>query len=236
VPSNYPAIGKRPIEQIKRSEIVVLLDDIESENGPHMAQAVLAFLSKLFNWYANRHDDFLPPIRRGMARTKQKEFSRDRILSDDELRAVWRAAEAFSGPYGHMVRFLLLTATRRGEATGMARSEIHGGDWIIPAARMKAKIEHVVPLSPAAKAVLDGIPVIGAHFVITLDDRRPITNLHDYKIALDEASGVTSWRLHDLRRSARSLMSRAGIDPDTAERCLAHTIGGIRGVYDRCLP
>jgi integrase len=113
------------------------------------------------------------PIRRGMARTKQKESARNRILSDDELRAVWRAAEVFSGPYGHLVRFLLLMATRRSEATKMVRGELVGDDWIIPAARMKAKVEHVVPVSPAAKAILDGIPVIGARFVFTLDGRRP---------------------------------------------------------------
>jgi integrase len=120
------------------------------DNGPHMAQAVLAFLSKLFNWYASRHDNFMPPIRRGMARTKQKESARNGILSDDELRAVWRAAEVSSGPYDHPVRFLLLTATRRSEATKMVRGELVGNDWIIPAARMEAKVEHVVPVSPGS--------------------------------------------------------------------------------------
>jgi integrase len=228
----FPALGNRPVEQIKRGDIVRLLDDIEEGSGPHMAQAVLAFLSKLFNWYASRDDDFVPPIRRGMGRINQKESARDRTLNDDELRAVWEAAEATPGPYGPLVRFILLTATRCSEATAMVREELSGTDWIIPAARMKAKLEHVVPLSEAAKAIINEMPVIG-QAVFTLNGRRPITNLHDYKAALDAASGVTNWRLHDLRRTARSLMSRAGIDADIAETCLAHTIGGIRGGYDR---
>jgi hypothetical protein len=96
----FPPMGSRQIDTIKRSEIVRLRDGIAKENGPHQAQAVLALLSKLFNWPAGRDDGFVPPIRRGMARTKPKESARDRILSDDALRAVWQAAEAFQGPYG----------------------------------------------------------------------------------------------------------------------------------------
>jgi integrase len=227
----YPKFGKRAIDSIKRSEIVRLLDDIETECGPHQAQAVLTFLSSLFNWHATRDDEFLPPLRRGMSRTKLREYARDRTLSDDELRAVWRAAEVFPGVYGNLVRFLLLTATRRGEAARMTCQELAVNDWIIPAERMKARQEHVIPLSRAARAALK-MPNLGDH-MFSLDGRRPNNNFAVYKAKLDKASGVIGWRLHDLRRTARSLMSRAGIAPDIAERCLAHTIGGVRGTYDR---
>jgi integrase len=227
----YPVLGDRQITDIKRSEIVRLLDDVEDQNGPHMAQKVLGHLSRIFNWYAGRSDDFRSPIVR-MARTKMQEGARDRILSDDELRAVWRAAEAFPAPYAPLVRFLLLTATRRSEAARMAWGELSGGDWIIPALRMKGGREHVVPLSGAARAILDGLPKIGVH-PFTASGRKPTRNFAKYKIAFDAACGVADWRLHDLRRTARSLMSRAGVAPDIAERCLAHVIGGVRGVYDR---
>ena len=130
------------------------------------------------------------------------------------------------------MRFLPLTATRRSEAAEMTRGELAGGDWIIPAARMKAKLEHVVPLSPAARAIIDSMPNLGK-FVFTHGGHKPFTGFHIHKPHLDRLSGINGWRLHDLRRSARSLMSRAGVDSDIAERCLAHTIGGIRGVYDR---
>jgi integrase len=223
----YPALGARQIDTIKRSEIVLLLDRIEAESGPHMAQKVLSILSKLFNWHASRDDDFMSPIVRGMARTQLKDYARDRTLSDDELRAVWRAAEAFPQPFGHFVRFLLLTATRRGEAARMTRDELAGGDWIISAARMKANEEHVIPLSKAAAAILAQMPLLGP-YVFTLDGRRPSENFAPYKARLDEASGISGWRLHDLRRTARSLMSRAGVDADIAERCLAHVIGAWR--------
>jgi integrase len=228
----YPKLGQRQIGEIKRSEIVRLLDAVEEENGPHMAQKVLSVLSKLFNWHASRDDDFVPPIRRGMGRTNLKEYARERVLSDDELRAVWRAAEVFPGPYGKLVRFIVLTATRRSEAARMRREEHVGEDWIIPAVRMKAKQEFVAPLSDAAKAVLGELPKVGT-YVFSLTGQKPNNNFAVYKVALDKASGVTGWRLHDLRRTARSLMSRAGVAPDIAERCLAHTIGGVRVIYDR---
>jgi hypothetical protein len=98
----YPKFGPRQIDSIKRSEIVRLLDRIEDDNGPVMADHVLAVLRRLMSWHAGRDDEFRSPIVRGMARTRPKERARDRILSDDELRTVWKAAEGFSGPYGHL--------------------------------------------------------------------------------------------------------------------------------------
>ncbi len=209
-----------------------------------MAQLVLAFLSRVMNWHAGRNDDFKSPIVRGMGRVKSSEQARDRVLSDDELRVIWRAAENMPGPFGRCVRFLVLTATRRNEATDMRRDEVSNGDWIIPAERMKGKREHVVPLSPAAKAIIDGMPKLGP-YAFTNDGRRPIRGFTKRKAMFDaavltelrkqdpEAEPLPRWTLHDLRRTARSLMSRAGINTDIAERCLAHVMGGVRGVYDR---
>jgi integrase len=241
----FPVLGAQQIGTIKRSEIVRLLDKIEDERGPSMAQLVLAFLSKLMNWHAGRDDDFLTPIRRGMARTKPQEHARKRVLADDELRVVWRTAEATEGPFGAFVRFLLLTTSRRNEAARMARSEVlPSGDWIVPAERMKGKLEHVVPLSPAAKAIIDSMPKLGP-YVFTTGGRTPINGFGKFKAKFDaavlaalrkqdaDAKPLANWTLHDLRRTARSLMSRAGVDADIAERCLAHTIGGVRGTYDR---
>src|SRR5258706_5682773 len=146
-----------------------------------MAHTALAFLSKLFNWHASRDDDFLTPIRRGMGRVKMRETARDRVLSDDELRGVWRAAKAIEGPFGRFIQFLLLTATRRNEAADMVRDEVTpDGDWIIPAGRMKAKQEHVVPLSAAAKAIIDGMPKFGP-YVFTVYGRGPIRGFAKFK-------------------------------------------------------
>jgi integrase len=132
-----------------------------------------------------------------------------------------------------LVRFLLLTACRRTEARYMKRSEVVGDIWTVPPSRQKANLHHVVPLSKAAKAILNAMPVIdNSDLIFTNDGWRPVSP-SKLKPQLDKESGVAGWTLHDLRRSARSLLSRAGVNADHAERCLGHVIGGVRGVYDR---
>jgi integrase len=187
------------------------------------------------NWYALQSDDFVSPIVRGMAFETQE---RERILDDDELRAIWKTAETFPGPWGHYVRFLLLTASRRTEASEMERHEVKGDNWTIPAARYKTshktKRDVTLPLSKKAKEVLAEVKHIdGCPYVFSTDGKHPISGFTKFKARFDQACGVKDWRLHDLRRTARSLMSRAGVNADIAERCLGHVIPGVRGVYDR---
>jgi integrase len=241
-----PTFGARQINDITRTDIVRLLDRIADENGAPMADHVLAYLRRVLTWHASRSDDCRSPIVRGMARTSPKQRRRQRVLSDDELRAVWRAAEASPSAFGYLLQLLLLTATRRNEAAGMKRGEVSGSEWTIPQERYKTSLELVIPLSPAAQAVLAAAPKIGkSGFVFTTDGQTPIAGFSKFKRAFDvkvlaelrkqdpEAKPLPNWTLHDLRRTARSLMSRAGVPSDHAERCLGHVLPGIRGTYDR---
>jgi integrase len=230
----YPMIGDRAVADIKRSEIIRLLDKIDESRGPVMADRTLAYVRKIMNWHALRSDDFKSPIVRGMARTKPKERARERTLTDGELRALWKAAEATDGPFGAFVLFVLLTAARRTEAAEMKGSELSGGDWTLPASRNKTKVDLIRPLSETAQAVLARAPrIAGCDFVFSTDGRSPISGFSRFKEKLDAKSGVRGWTIHDLRRTARSLMSRAGVNSDHAERCLGHVIAGVRGTYDR---
>jgi integrase len=230
----YPKLGGRQIDDVRRLDVVHLLDSIEDERGPAMADQTLAVLRRVFNWHAVRDDDFRSPIVRGMNRRDAEARVRERVLSDDELRAVWKAAESYGGPWGHFIRFLLLTAARRTEAAEMRRDELSGDLWNLPRERVKTDTDVCLPLSVAALQVLEQIPRIhGCPFVFSTDGRSPISGFSVFKLRFDAACGVKDWRLHDLRRTARSLLSRAGVTPDTAERCLGHKITGIRGVYDQ---
>ena len=230
----FPKLGAMPVDDIKRSDINHLLDEVEDERGAAMADQVLALLRRIFNWHAIRDDNFRSPIVRGMARRTAEQRERDRVLTDDELRAVWKAAEAFAAPWGQFVRFLLLTAARRTEVAGMSWSEISNGNWTIPRERSKTNTETTLPLSAAAKTVLDELPRIeGCDYPFTTNANAPISGFSSLKLRFDMACGVKDWRLHDLRRTTRSLLSRVGVNPDIAERCLGHAIGGVRGVYDR---
>jgi len=230
----FPRFGTRPIDSIKRSEIVRLLDHVEDNYGATAAHHALAALRRLMNWHASRDDDFRSPVVRGMGRVKPKETARSRILTDDELRAVWRTAGEGRGAFPAYIKFLLLTAARRAEAARMGWEEIEGEDWILPASRNKTKVELARPLSKAAIELLADLPRFqNSAFVFTSDGRRPLGGFSKAKRAFDQQCGITGWTLHDLRRTARSLMSRAGVNSDIAERCLGHVIPGVRGVYDR---
>jgi integrase len=228
----YPEIGDVPLSALKRSQIVKLLDRVQDQNGDRRADLVLAYLRKVFNWHASRVDDFLSPVVKGMGRYDDKARERSRVLNDDELQKIWAATES-PHPYHTMVRFLLLTGARRDEARRLPWSEIVGTDWHLPAARNKVNTDFTRPLSKAAQTVLQGLSRIdGGDLVFSLDGHRPM-ELAKPKARLDVACGVTDWILHDCRRTARTLLSRAGIAADIGERSLGHTISGVRGVYDR---
>jgi len=221
----YPSIGAIPIREVRKSDIVRLHDRITDENGPVAANRAVELLTAIMNWHATRADDFRSPIVKGMTTA---EVARDRVLTDDELRAIWRATA--DGAFGGLIRFLLLTAARRSEAAEIPWSEITEGVWTLPAARNKVRQDLVRPLSGAALAVVDSQTRAG-DFVF--NGQRPLVAFTQLKAKLDAASDTSGWVLHDIRRTARSLMSRAVVPSDVAEQCLGHVLPGIRQVYDR---
>jgi integrase len=184
-----------------------------------------------------------------MARTKPKERARKRTLNDDEIRVVWRALDTANAPpcYPAFVKSLLLCMTRRNESADMSSVELDGDVWTIPGDRYKSKLDHVVPLSAAAKGLVSEKPegVRGNSWFVfsTTFGEKPFSGFSKAKSALNKeiaklrkADGldpIPNWVLHDLRRTARSLMSRAGVDADIAERAMGHVIGGVRETYDR---
>src|SRR6516164_1538144 len=244
-----PRIGRMSVYEVRRSHIIKMLDEIEEANGPVMADRTLAYLRKAFNWYATRDDEFSVPVVRGMARVKPKERARTRVLSDDEIRAIWPEL-AKTGTFGALVKTLLLTAQRRDEVAQMSRKEIGSdGIWTIPAERYKTKCANFVPLSKAALAVIAAQPTIdGSDYVFSSRAKTPFSGFSKSKAALDGAvlaamqkrakkgakvESIPNWTLHDLRRTAKTLMARAGVRPDISERVLGHVIAGVEGTYDR---
>lgn len=238
-----PRLGAVSIYNLKRREIVEMLDAVEDNAGPVMADRVLAYVRKAFNWQAARDDEFSSPIVRGMARTKPKERARKRTLSDEEIRDIWKALEVADVPscYPRFVKSLLILMTRRNESADMNAGEIKGDVWTIPGERYKTKLDHVVPLTKQALALIGEEP---KGFVFsTTAGKLPFSGFSKAKKALDEqiakirkAEGrgtMQQWQLHDLRRTGRSLMSRAQVPSDHAERAMGHVIGGVRETYDR---
>jgi integrase len=226
----YGPLGSMSIESIRRSHISRMLDDVADENGPVMADRLLAYVGRVMSWHAARSDEFVSPIVRGMARTSQKERARQRILSDDELRAVWRTAGASRTSFARLVQFILLTAARRAEAAEMEWAELDGDIWTLPAIRNKAKVDLKRPLVPEALAVMP--PRGASRFVFPSTRHGPVAGFTEHRKAFYAASGTSGWHIHDLRRTAKSLMSRAQVRREWSEECLGHLPPGIVATYD----
>jgi integrase len=222
----FPLIGATPVADLKRSAIMEALDTIETVNGPVMADRVLGYIRGVLNFHALRDDDYSMPLVKGMERTSKKDRARTRTLDDDEIRKLWAVGDRYT-------QFLLLTSARRDEAAAMQWKELDGNVWTLPGARNKTKLDHVRPLSAAALDVL-GPRGERDDYVFGATPAAPLVAFSRAKKQIDAKAGIkVRWTFHDLRRTARTLMSRAGCQPDHAERVLGHVIGGIRGNYDR---
>jgi integrase len=193
----FPALGARPVAEIKRSEIVRALRRVKENYGPGAANYAFKTLSRFFTWYIPTADDeFNNPIIRGTWSHTQGAGAR--TLTDDEIRILWNVTSEGRNPYEHSIRFTLLTATRRNESARMTRSELSqdGSEWTIPEARYKGQDgksahAHLIPLSQLARDVLAKVPVLmvdgtDSNWVFTSNGTAPIGGYSKYKLALDK--------------------------------------------------
>jgi len=231
----------RRANEITRADVSRAVHQL-MEAGTHTAAVHrLAILKSLFGWlaehgYVDAHPcaDMRPP-----AKTKQ----RDRVLADDELVLVWRAAEALRAPHRQFIRLLLLTAQRRNEVAAIEWREMAGETWIIPGGRAKNGDAHEVHLAPTVLDELASLPRLGS-FVLTTHPSGKTSIKYFSKVkrdldaAIEALSGrqLAPWRLHDLRRTAATGMAKIGVAPHVIEAALNHrsgTIKGIARIYNR---
>jgi integrase len=228
--------GDTPIADIRKDDVRALLKQVEGSHGPYMRNRTLAAVRRVFNWAMEEMDAVTAtPISRHMAR---EETSRTKTLEDEEIKAILNASDALGWPYGPFYRLLLLTGQRRGETARMKWDDVDlkKGEWIIPASETKNGAEHLVPLSDTAVALLSSVPrpaePKGPHIFTTTDGEIPINGFTVAKRRLDRASGITGWRVHDIRRTVRTRLAKIKIPDSIAERVLNHLPGGIVRVYN----
>jgi integrase len=231
----YPVWRDKPFLSIRRGAVTELMDDLVDNRGAVQADRVLATLSKLFAWFRQYDENFVSPIIPEMRRSgSYSDRARARTLSDNEIKAVW-AACADLGTHGALVRLALLTGQRRAKLASMRWQDIaDDGTWTIPTEAREKNNPGMLKLPAKARAILDAQPKVKDNpFVFTGTGRKAFNSFSAGKRDIDENVTLEPWVFHDLRRTAKSLMVRAGVRPDISERTLGHVIGGVEGVYDR---
>lgn len=243
------AWGERDIHSITRRDVIDLLDGIADSGRVVTANRVRAYLSKFLNWAVER--DILPMSPATGVKPVAKEASRDRVLTDDEIRWFWQACEAEGFPWGPLGKVLLLTGQRLNEAAQMTDAEIRGAVWHLPAERTKNARAHNVPLTDTVRDVLDAVERVAddkgvVRYIFTTTATTPVSGFFKARATLAEAMEkiaakergepveIPRWTFHDLRRTAATGMARLGIAVRVTEAVLNHvsgTGGGIVGVY-----
>jgi integrase len=229
--------GQRDIREIKRHDILEMMDGAIERGAAYQANRIHSNLRKLFNWCVERGIVDSSPVMGTKPQTREQ--ARDRVLNDDEIRAVLRVCAKEPYPFGQFVGLLLATAQRRGEVSHMkhCQLDLDAKQWVIPAELSKNGKPHVVPLNDFALRLLAEVPRFeDCDWVFTTTRRSPISGFSKALRHIHAQSETSDWRFHDLRRTAASGMARAGIAPHVVEKVLNHisgTISGIAAVYNR---
>jgi integrase len=228
-----PYWGTKSIHEIKKRDVSDLFSLIAQRNA-HASHRLLKTLKTFFKWCVGRAViDFSPA--EGLS-SGYRETSRDRVLTDRELAAIILSAQKMPHPYCGIVEFLALTGQRREEVAQLKRNELDekARTWTIPGSRTKNKKVHIVHLSEAAWRVVAKTPE--GELVFGTSRGKRFQAFGKGKCTLDKLSGITGWRLHDLRRTIVSGMARLGVPPHVADKILNHqagTISGVAAVYQR---
>jgi integrase len=231
-----------PAADLDRASVVRVLDSMTKDGKAAIASRTAAYGRACYQWATKRGSLAANPFLNLPVAAVAK---RERVLTDEELRAVWEAT-AGVGSFNAIVRMLMLTGQRREEVTGMTWEEVAPdlSTWTIPGDRAKNGVAHFVPLPPQAQAILRKAPRIELdapgkfdHPTLVFPGQRgPFNGFSKAKETLDKNSGVKDWRLHDLRRTMATGLQRLGVRLEVTEAVLNHVAGsraGIIGVYQR---
>jgi integrase len=229
-----PLFGQTKLEALTADDGVELLDYVERKSSANRAAKTLAYLRPFLKWAAGRKRYIPTNPWAVLVPPDTGKKSRERILTDDELATVWSYAKSTPYPFGPFLQLLVLTGQRRNEVAGLQWDEIDDARrlWMIPPIRHKQGRGHEVPLTNDAMDVIAALPR-HCDFLFSTTRRSAVSGFGSFKKRLDKETGVVNWRLHDLRRTAATRMSEAGVPRFTIARVLGHADTSITATYDR---
>jgi integrase len=223
-----------PIAAVSQYNIAKLLEDIAKKNGGVTANRVRTSLSSLLGWIIKKGIRLPEGNVASYTEKPVEEKSRDRVLSDAELRGIWKAC--LDDDYGAIIKLLMLTGSRANEIGALHRNEVHDEQIVLPAERTKNRRAHIIPLSEAAKSLLAAFRRGERKFVFGRNDTG-FRGWSHCKAALDQRLPFNEhWAVHDLRRTVATRMAELGVQPHIIEAVLNHVSGhkgGVARVYNR---
>jgi integrase len=233
----FGSVHARPISEIGFADIGQCLTRIEAEHSAHTAAAARRAASAFFVWSMRKGFCGASPSNPvANTETPATNKARERVLSDQELAAIWKACG--DDQYGRIIRLLALTGCRRAEIGGLRWAEIDFGErkMTLPAERTKNKHQHDVPLSSTALEIIRGVPRRLHRDHLFGDGKNGFADWNRAKGLLDERCGVLNWRPHDLRRTAATRLADLGTPPHIIEALLDHRTGsraGVAAIYNK---
>jgi len=232
-PSRLEHLLARKVIQVAKCDVIAVLDCMMAEGKPQAAVNLLRYIKMAFNWAADR--DVVPANPFERIRPPARTEERDRVLTDAEIVAIWRASFQLMAPYGQMYRMLFLTGQRRSEVANMRWSEVMGETWTLPRERTKKDRAHTIPLTGTALKTLASLSCYGAEsFVFTTTGGvSASSNFAKVKREIDRMSGTCGWRNHDIRRTVRSKLAELRVPETVARKVLNHEQGKVDRIYNR---
>jgi integrase len=230
-----PVLSGMAVAAVTKRDIVQIMDSIVDRGAPILANRTHSFLRRFFKWCCVR--DLIPRSPMEHLPRPAVETSRDRVLSDAELTAVWKACDAVGWPFGPVTRLLILTGARRSEIAHLKWEEIVGDEIQLAGSRTKTGEPHTIPLSDTATYIIAQLPhVDGGAYVFSRNGRTPATDYATAKAKIDQIVQIPPWRIHDLRRTLATGLQRLGVALTVTEAVLGHVGGsraGVIGIYQR---
>jgi integrase len=231
-------LHRLPITVVSQRNVAGLLNDVASSSGHVSSNRLRASLTTFLGWVIRQGIE-LPKGNVASYTEARKEKSRERVLNNAEIRAIWRACR--DDDHGNIVKLLLLTGQRAAEIGELRWGEIQDDQILLPSSRTKNKRPHAVPLSAPVRVILDRLRIIDRAFVFGRDDTHGFQGWGVSKKRLDQriakaGAPLPHWTVHDLRRTAATGMAGLKIQPHIIEAVLNHVSGhkaGVAGIYNR---
>tara|TARA_E500000178_G_scaffold184417_1_gene182754 strand:+ start:328 stop:1488 length:1161 start_codon:yes stop_codon:yes gene_type:complete len=226
-------LGNRPIHEVRRRDIHSILDDLTAEKKFTTCNRALAHMKRFFGWLVEREYLEHSPVDR--IKPRHVEQPRERVLSDDEIKAIWKSLDNMSAPYRDWIKLLFLCGQREEETAGLRRGQLEKDIWVLGSEDTKNKTQSTVPLTRQSKAIIDSLSSCNQNFLLSTGriGDRPINGFSRAKRKIDRLSGIEGWRWHDIRRTVSTNLAKLGYDIPLIKRIINHKDAGVTAIYNR---